>query len=692
MGSARSIQSPPRALVIGAGSAASFMHLPALARLRDRGALTLAVLCDLNQERANRARHTHGFLEVTGEATAALARPDIELVYIFAVASLHYEFGLRALHAGKHLFVEKPIAPSFAEARDLANVARAQGLIAVGGHNRRFFPALKAAQHHAGSAGWHSVEAVFHKNEYGKSPPFGARSWLSANGVHALDVLLFMMGGPPEVIAAQADGKHIFSALMRWANGATATFHCNNAAGTRKENYVFHALGKTFHVEETRLIVESGCAKSSVAFRVDHDGILAEHEAFLLAVQSGKEPDHSLTALTPSLFLAERIEESYSGPVKLPSMRTRPAAKAASAVRPSILLVEGNELLGPLTRVAGDYPLVSLEDVKRGFLPRSDITAALLGHQARALPPEILAKLPNLNVVGFAGLSMAHLEPQTLLARGISLMHASQAYADSVAEFALGLAILGRRRAFQAHEIMRAGGWGTDPDMTGLVGAVRRVARGLRPSLRAAGLEELVLRAWRETKPFITAVNGDDGGSRDLRGATVGLIGWGANARAFARRLNSAGAQVIAWSEHAEIENVARRVSLGEALAADVVSLHRGLTPTTLHFLGNAELDRLRTGTLLINIGRGALIEPHALFNRLKRGDIFACLDTYEEEPLDARHPLRNLPNVFLTAHIAGGSPDMRAAADEEIVTKITSYLHGAAAETIPARRLITMT
>src|SRR6202042_3480588 len=100
-------------------------------------------------------------------------------------------------------------------------------------------------------------------------------------------------------------------------------------------------------------------------------------------------------------------------------------------------------------------------------------------------------------------LSLAHLAPETLLARGISLMHASEAYADSVAEFALGLAILGRRRAFLSHEVLRAGGWGSDPGMLGLTGQLRRAARKARPSLKAVGLETLALGAWRKTRPLL---------------------------------------------------------------------------------------------------------------------------------------------------------------------------------------------
>jgi phosphoglycerate dehydrogenase-like enzyme/predicted dehydrogenase len=680
--------SPLRVLVIGAGPAAFSMHLPVLARLRDKGAITLAMVCDINGERAALARRKFGFLEQSGDTATALVRSDFDAVYIFAGAELHYEQGLTALRAGKHLFVEKPIAPSFVQAQEMADLARSRRLVAVGGHNRRFFPALLAAKARAGKVGWRGAEATFHKNEFGKPPPFGARSWLSANGIHALDALVFMMDGLPEKLAAQADGALVFSALMRWQDDKSAVFLCNNIAGVRREEYVFHAPGESCRVEETRLVIEKGGAASATTFRADHDGVMAEHEAFLRAVHGGGEPAHSLAALAPSLFLAERIEEGFSGRLQMPQPRGLP--KAAPVPRKTILLVEGDELLGPLAGRAGEFSLISPADIRRTNSPRGDVAAALLGRRASALPADILNKLPNLNLVGYAGLSLAHLEPEALLARGISLMHASEAYAESVAEFALGLAILGRRRAFLSHEILRAGGWGSDPGMLGLVGTVRRAARKARPSLKAAGLEKLVLGAWRRTKPLVAC--GPGGVARDLKGATAGLIGWGANARAFARRLSDAGARVLAWSEHATVGGEASRVSLGEALAADIVSLHRGLTPATRHFLGAAELSRLRPGTVLINVARGALIEPGALIDRLGRGDIFACLDTFEEEPLPAAHPLRRMPNVFLTAHIAGGAPEMHAVAAEEIVGKLAAHLRGENAQTITAARLASMT
>ena len=692
---------PVRVLVIGAGPAPEALHLPVLAKLRDRGDIVLASVCDIQHERAAAARQRFGFLEDGGDGVAALERDDIDAVYIFGSAQLHYEYGMLALRAGKHLFVEKPVAPTYAQARELADVARAQGLIAAAGLNRRFAQSLDAVRARAGKAGWRFAEAVFHKPEFGNPPSFGARTWLGANGIHALDALLFMMGGLPEQLTAHAGEAAApepgaFSALMRWRDGAQGIFLCNNNAGSRREEYVFHAPDETCSVTGTGLTIErKGHPTTTVALAMQGDGYAAEHAAFLHAIRSGIEPLHSVAAIAPSLFLAELIESGFSGRVQLPLTGLRPAPRRLVSAGKSILVVPSVELQAPLASLLPQYGFVTLEDVRQSAAERPDIVAAILGRGSSALPADVLAKLPSLRVAGIVALSLARHEPEALLARGVRLVNGASAYAESVAEFAFGLAILGRRRAFLSHDVMRAGGWGTALRIPGIKGMLVRAARGLRPAVKAAGLEASFLRLWRAASPLVGVSAQSTARPRDLQGATVGLVGWGENACAFAERLGRAQAHVLVYSEHAPEEDIRRSgavpASLGEVLAADIVSLHRGLTERTRHCLGPAELAKLRPGTVLINVARGALIEPNALLTRLKRGDIFACLDTYEEEPLIGPHPLRNLPNVFLTAHIAGGSPDNYAAAAVEVVRKVAAHLADEGMPSISAERLRTM-
>jgi phosphoglycerate dehydrogenase-like enzyme/predicted dehydrogenase len=692
---------PVRVLVIGAGPAPDAVHLPVLAGLRDRGEVVLALVCDIQRERAAAARRKFGFLEDSGDGVAALQRTDIDAVYIFGSAQLHYEYGMLALRTGKHLFVEKPVAPTYAQACELAEVASAQGLIAAGGLNRRFSKSLAAVRARAGRAGWRFAEAISHKPEFRNSPSFGARTWLGANGIHGLDALIFMMGGLPEQLTAQAGETAAaqpgaFSALMRWRDGAQGVFLCNNDAGSRREEFVFHAPDETCSVTGTGLTIErKGQSATTIPLPMQGDGFAAEHDAFLEAIRSGAEPPHSLAAIAPSVFLAELIENGFSGRVQLPQTGLPAAPKPRALQGKSILVVQAAELQTALANLLPQYRLVSVEDVRESGAARPDIAAAILGRGSAALPADILDKLPRLAVVGIVALSLARHEPEALLARGVRLVNGSAAYAESVAEFALGLAILGRRRAFLSHDVMRAGGWGTVPRTTGFKGMLNRAARGLRPAIKSAGLEAFLLPLWKAASPLVGVSGQNTVRPRDLQGATVGLVGWGANARAFAERLDRAQAHVLVYSEHAAEEDIrssgAVPVSLSEVLAADIVSLHRGLTESTRHCLGAAELAKLRPGTVLINIARGALLEPNALLARLKRGDIFACLDTYEEEPLIASHPLRSLPNVFLTSHIAGGSPDNYAAAAIEVVRKVAAHLADDRTQSISAERLRTM-
>jgi phosphoglycerate dehydrogenase-like enzyme len=534
-----------------------------------------------------------------------------------------------------------------------------------------------------GKGGVTYAESTFHKPELGRPPPFGARTWLSANGIHALDALIFMMGDLPDHLTAFARDE-TFSALMQWRDGRQGTFVCNNQAGARSERYVFHAPGTTFTIDDDGLSAASGGAVTKLGLEPQGDGYEAEHQAFLAAVQSGSEPAHSIASLAPSLFLCERIEEGFVGKIAFPEKHRRSARSAET--QKTVLVDRTDQLAHALADLPPHLRLVSIDDITRFDGSRSDVEAAILGGGAPPLSEALLDKLPNLRVVGVVALSLTSYQPENLLARGISLINATEAHAESVAEFAFALAVLARRRAFTSHETMRGGDWGTGSSSS----FRRRLQRTGVPLAKALGLEPPLRALWRKRlkKARIAPV------PHMLRGATVGLIGWSANARALAARLTAAGASVRVYSEHAADAEIveAERATLAEVLAADIVSLHRGLTPATRHFLGAAELSQLQPGTLLINVARGALIEPDALLQRLRRGDIFACLDTFESEPLPRNHALRRLPNVFLTSHIAGGSGDMRADAAKEVVGKVIRFLDGAKVDTVSQDRLRTMT
>ena len=479
MPTAKDSKHPLRALVVGAGPAATAMHLPMLARLRDQGRITLALVCDLREDRAAAAREYFSFREQTGDGLAALARADVDVVYVFGDARLHYEYGLAALRHGKHLFVEKPIAPTYLQAQELAQFARSAGLVAVGGHNRRFYPSLLRVRAAAGKAGWRFAEAVFHKPEAGKPPLFGAQTWLSANGIHALDALVYMMGSLPARLSSSATSPlalqpSTFSAVMSWPGGRQGIFLCDNDAGIRREEYAFHAVAETYSVNDAGLVIaRAGGMPEYVPLPSLGAGIAEEHLAFLDAITGEESAAHSIAAIAPSLFLGELIEAGFSGAVRRPDTDppasgfgrepwARPRESVGEAPS-SILVSEPTGLEDALLRHLPGVRLVPLAEVRDGAATRADIGAAILGRGSGALTPEILAKLPRLAIVGVAGLSLGESAPEALISRNIAVVNAAEAYAQSVAEFALGLAILARRCGFTSHELMRRGGWGDEP-------------------------------------------------------------------------------------------------------------------------------------------------------------------------------------------------------------------------------------
>jgi len=99
---------------------------------------------------------------------------------------------------------------------------------------------------------------------------------------------------------------------------------------------------------------------------------------------------------------------------------------------------------------------------------------------------------------------------------------------------------------------------------------------------------------------------------------------------------------------------------LERALECDVVFVLVPHTPDTDGLLGASELERLRPGSVLVNVSRGRVIDSVALLARLARADIIACLDVFDPEPVPLDSPIRDLPNVFITPHIGGYTEESR--------------------------------
>ncbi|RWR15427.1 C-terminal binding protein [Paenirhodobacter populi] len=148
-------------------------------------------------------------------------------------------------------------------------------------------------------------------------------------------------------------------------------------------------------------------------------------------------------------------------------------------------------------------------------------------------------------------------------------------------------------------------------------------------------------------------------GLRSLRDTTVGLIGLGRIARAYAVRMAAFGCRITGFDPFVT-EDQARAIGITplpreEVIAtANVLSLHVPLTPETRHLIDADAIARMPAGAILINCSRGGLVDEAALAAALASGHLSgAGLDVFEKEPLPAGSPLRAAPNILMSPHAA---------------------------------------
>lgn len=165
-----------------------------------------------------------------------------------------------------------------------------------------------------------------------------------------------------------------------------------------------------------------------------------------------------------------------------------------------------------------------------------------------------------------------------------------------------------------------------------------------------------------------------------LRGKTLALLGTGAIGRAVTSRAQALGLEVVTLERGRPVPAGVRTVpTVVELLhTADVVSLHLPLTAETAGIIDREALTAMKPTAVLVNTARGALIDTDALTDALTAGQIAgAALDVTEPEPLPADHPLRALPTVILTPHIAFSSDGSLADLSRKAATNVLDALSG---------------
>ncbi len=171
-------------------------------------------------------------------------------------------------------------------------------------------------------------------------------------------------------------------------------------------------------------------------------------------------------------------------------------------------------------------------------------------------------------------------------------------------------------------------------------------------------------------------------GSRDVRGKTLGIVGYGNIGTQLAVLAEAMGMRVIYFDRTDKLRhgNVEPTDTLGELLArSDVVSLHLPETPATTGMFGAAAIRAMKPGSFLINNARGSLVDIDALAAALRDGHLGgAAIDVFPSEPksnADAfESPLRGLDNVILTPHVGGSTEEAQERIGDEVARKLVEY------------------
>jgi phosphoglycerate dehydrogenase-like enzyme len=276
-------------------------------------------------------------------------------------------------------------------------------------------------------------------------------------------------------------------------------------------------------------------------------------------------------------------------------------------------------LFGPaeLARVHAAADLderVTIDDFERAdhrLLAAVDVL--ITGWGCPRIGPAELAVMPRLRaVLHAAGTVKDHLGPE-VWARGILVTTAADANAYPVAEYTLAAILLAGK---DVPELAR--GYATDP------------------AFSAAGRT----------------------GIGNYR-RTVGILGASRVGRRVIELLGAFDFTVLVYDPYlADDDPVldrARRVSLDDLFRlSSIVSVHAPLLPETAGLVGSRQFALMSPGSVLINTARGAIVDHDALADAVRAGGIRAVLDVTAPEPLPAGHPLRRLPGVILTPHLAG--------------------------------------
>lgn len=273
---------------------------------------------------------------------------------------------------------------------------------------------------------------------------------------------------------------------------------------------------------------------------------------------------------------------------------------------------------------------------RQGLLEQIATYSGLIIRSKTTINEEVLNQAPNLRFIGRAGAGLDLIDLDAVRRRNIRVFHAGEGNRDAVAEHSVGMLL---------------------------------------------ALLANILKADREVRQGIWDREGNRG--YELGSLTVGIVGYGNNGRATARRLSGFGCRVLAHDKFLTNygDDFAEEVTMEQLMAeADVISLHIPLTSDTRVMVNDAFIDQVTKPFYLINIARGEITSLQALVRGLTSGKVRgACLDVLENEKLATLTPdqqsafdyLRQSDRVVLTPHVAGWTHESYVRINEVLVRQL---------------------
>ena len=168
---------------------------------------------------------------------------------------------------------------------------------------------------------------------------------------------------------------------------------------------------------------------------------------------------------------------------------------------------------------------------------------------------------------------------------------------------------------------------------------------------------------------------------QELYGKKIGIIGLGKTGSATARIAQAFGMQVFAYTSKTQeqLPKGIEKMEIDELFKeCDIVSLHCPLTPSTKHMVNERRLNLMKESAILINTGRGPLVEEQALADALNARKIYAAgIDVLTQEPPIVGNPLFKATNCFITPHIAWATTSARQRLMNIAINNVKGYIEG---------------